>query len=140
MKKIYSILLILTVGAIISCSDSSPGDSSSAYVNPFLSPPAIPETTGSNLGNAHAIIYTSGSQVGIAVDMSTYILKIYWSGSALTTYNNITGMFVASGGTPSAFGPTDITITPDSPPSKLCTITFSSAIDSVNNITAYMYP
>ena len=140
MKKICLILLILIVGTIISCNDSSSGDSLTGYVDPFAGAPPAPKTTGSNLGNAHAIIYTGGSQVGIAVDRGSYILKIYWSGSALTTYNGITGTFVAAGGTQSDFGPIDITITPNSPSDNLCSITFSSAIDSVTSITAYMYP
>ncbi|MCL2154607.1 MAG: hypothetical protein FWH53_02965 [Leptospirales bacterium] len=156
MKKIYSILIILSVCVIISCNDSSSSNLPNEYTNPFTSPPAEPSSYKSfnNIGgggfpdesgqSCKAVIYqgtlNGTPQVGFAIeDNSGHKLKIYWDGSIDTSStNNIYKLSneytikVLSGGTEhtTTSAPLDISIEPHTNPAAvgIFTITFNSPI------------
>ena len=95
MKKIYSILIILTVCTIISCGNSSSGDSSHEFIDPKLdeekavSPAKAYNIAGQSCGpnkTCNSVIYQGRSQVGIAVaNSSGFNLKIYWTDDSIPT-------------------------------------------------------
>ena len=160
MKKIYSILLILIAGTIISFNNSSSDDSQTGYVDPgFDDPTKIPIPTTYNIGGisttstSKAVICQGSvggkSQVGIAVDNGSGVnLKIYWEGtistSAVGTYSPTQYTIkVISGGTPyTSTDPLNIVITPNNPTDGIYNIQFLSNISvgpvTINSSTSYI--
>lgn len=143
MKKITVLyILILFTGIILSCNDSSGGNSEEGYIDPGLSAKDISANKSYNLtmatggaksasgSGAHAVIYQGElggiDYVGIAIDnfdntpaTDRFNLKIYWQSSSINsvslTNTQYSVKLIINGveyTTPT--GNLDLTITPES--------------------------